>query len=202
MLDQVIMLSTATALLLGSPGPAPLALAATSATFGVKRSFPFLFGILAGLIFVITTASTGFAVILSSAPQLKFALQLLGAAYIGYIAWKIASAPITGTEANAKCPSLVDGFVLNLLNPKAYAAFFALFSQFLLPIEDVTSSYVITGGICFAVALLVDTGWVLLGGALKQLFEKPRAARVLRVSFALSMLGAVFLAFQAVVQAS
>jgi len=49
--------------------------------------------------------------------------------------------------------------------------------------------------VCFSVAVIVDTGWVLLGGALKQLFEKPKAARVLRVLFALSMLGAVFLAF-------
>lgn len=196
MFEQIFMLSTATALLLGSPGPAPLALAASSATFGIQRSLPFLFGILAGLIMVITAASTGFAVLLSTAPQLKFAIQLIGATYISYVAWKIASAPINGAEVEAKCPSLIDGFMLNLLNPKAYAAFFALFSQFLLTFESVAASYIITGITSFIVAILVDTAWVLLGGSLKKLFAKPKAARVLRISFSLSMLFAVGVAFQ------
>ncbi len=196
MFEQAIMLITATALLLGSPGPAPLALAATSATFGVQRSIPFLFGVLSGLIVVIAAASTGFAVILSTVPQLKLALQVIGAIYIGYIAWKIASAPVKTAENAIKCPSLIDGFMLNLLNPKAYAAFFALFSQFLLPFESTMASYAVTGGTAFIVAVVVDTAWVLLGGGLKPIFEKPRAARVLRVSFALSMLCAVGLAFK------
>jgi len=196
MLEQTIMLITATALLLGSPGPAPLALAATSATFGVRNSIPFLLGILSGLIVVIIAASTGFAVILSAAPQLKFALQVMGAIYIGYVAWKIATAPINTAEADIKCPSLVDGFMLNLLNPKAYATFLALFSQFLLPFESAVASYIITGGAAFIVAIVVDTGWVLLGGGLKPIFEKPRAARVLRISFALSMLCAVGLTYK------
>ena len=157
MFEQTIMLITATALLLGSPGPAPLALAATSATFGVRSSIPFLCGILSGLIVVIAAVSTGFAVILSTIPQLKLALQIIGAIYIGYVAWKIASAPINTAEVNMKCPNLIDGFMLNLLNPKAYAAFFALFSQFLLPLESTVASYIITGGTAFIVAIVVDT---------------------------------------------
>lgn len=196
MLEQTIMLITATALLLGSPGPAPLALAATSATFGVRNSIPFLLGILSGLIVVIIAASTGFAVILSAVPQLKFVLQVMGAIYIGYVAWKIATAPIKTAKADLKCPSLVDGFMLNLLNPKAYATFLALFSQFLLPFESAFASYIITGGTAFIVAIVVDVGWVLLGGGLKSIFERPRAARVLRISFALSMLCAVGLTFK------
>ena len=196
MIDQIMMLAIATALLLGSPGPAPLALAATSATFGVRQSVPFLLGILFGLIMVIAATSAGFAVLLSTMPQLTFALHILGAVYIGYIAWKIAFAPVAGAKAITCCPGMLNGFVLNLLNPKAYAAFFALFSQFLLPLEDEAFRYMATGIICFFVALIVDTGWVLLGGMLKRLFEQPRAARTLRITFAVSMLFAVLLAFQ------
>jgi len=46
MTESVLALIIATSVLLGSPGPAPLALAATSATFGIKNSLPFYFGIL------------------------------------------------------------------------------------------------------------------------------------------------------------
>jgi threonine/homoserine/homoserine lactone efflux protein len=145
---------------------------------------------------VIVAASTGFAVILSSVPELKLTVQVIGAIYIGYVAWKIASASINTAEINTECPNLIDGFILNILNPKAYAAFFALFSQFLLPVENTVLSYIITGGTAFIVAVVVDTAWVLLGGGLKRIFEKPIAARVLRISFALSMLCAVGLTFK------
>lgn len=42
MLESIVSLIAATGLLLGSPGPAPLALAATGATFGIRRGAPFL----------------------------------------------------------------------------------------------------------------------------------------------------------------
>ncbi len=42
MVESIVALITASALLLGSPGPAPLALAATGATYGIKGGIPFL----------------------------------------------------------------------------------------------------------------------------------------------------------------
>lgn len=57
MLESIVSLIAATGLLLGSPGPAPLALAATGATFGIRRGAPFLAGILLGLSVAIIGAS-------------------------------------------------------------------------------------------------------------------------------------------------
>ncbi|MCE9687764.1 LysE family translocator [Shewanella sp. AS16] len=194
-LEAVITLATATALLLGSPGPAPLALAATSAAFGVKPSLGFLGGILCGLAVAIVGATAGMATVLANWPELKLALQLTGALYIAYVAYKIAMAPALShgkaTSDTAPRPTFVDGFILNILNPKAYAAFLALFSQFLLPGDGALGSYLSTGMVCFLVAVLVDSLWLLLGGLLRRLFERPLWARCIRFGFAASMLLAV-----------
>ncbi len=48
-LAAFIVLITTTTPLLGSPGPAPIALAAKGAAFGMERGLPFLTGILCGL---------------------------------------------------------------------------------------------------------------------------------------------------------
>ncbi|WNZ56606.1 LysE family translocator [Microbulbifer sp. MKSA007] len=197
MLEALFSLIAATALLLGSPGPAPLALAASGATFGVRKSSGFLIGILLGLSVAIVGATAGIAALLAAWPEARLAVQLCGALYIGYIAIKIATAPVLeqGESATAQPPSLLDGFIFNLLNPKAYAAFLAIFSQFLLPIEESGLSYLATGLVCLLVAAAVDFIWLCLGGSLRPVFHKPRQARIIRVSFAVLMVAAVLAVF-------
>lgn len=197
MIEAIITLVLVTTFLLGSPGPAPLALAATSATFGVKPSVPFLFGILSGLSIAILGATLGLAAVLASHPYAKVVLQVVGGLYILYVAAKIASAPVLSSHSEDKMnvPTFLDGFILNLLNPKAYAAFLAIFSQFLLPLESNVSAYILTAFICLLVAALVDTLWLCLGGLIGPLFCEPRKARLLRIFFAILMAAAVLWAF-------
>jgi len=193
MTDAMISLIVATALLLGSPGPAPLALAGTSATFGVRRGLPFLFGVLTGLLAAIVGAIAGLVAIFQALPSARIIMQVLGAAYICYVALKIATAPIIAAadEDSSNAPRFIDGFILNLLNPKAYAAFLAVFSQFLLPLSGQLAAYFFTSIVCFVVAIFVDLAWLIFGGVIGPLFQEPRQARVLRVGFAVSMVAAV-----------
>ncbi len=195
MLESFLSLVTATALLLGSPGPAPLALAATGATYGVRKGTPFLLGILLGLSCAIVGATAGLSVLFSSFPNVRFSCQLVGATYIAYIAFKIASAPILTNNASESAPKFKDGFILNILNPKAYAAFLAIFSQFLLPFTDSMIGYIVTGITCLLVATVVDILWLCFGGILKPVFSHPTQARAIRIVFALLMLGAVIYTF-------
>lgn len=191
--DALLSLVITTALLLGSPGPATLALAATGATVGVKKGFPFLLGILTGLSVAIFGAAVGISSLLTSFSQLKIAVQFIGALYIVYIAIKIATAPVLTKENSEaiQAPKFRDGFILNLLNVKAYAAFLAIFSGFLLPFENVVTSYFLTGLSCIFVATVVDVIWLWLGSAISPLFSRPREARLLRVIFAMLMVAAV-----------
>ena len=193
MTEALLSLVLATSVLLGSPGPVPLALAATGAVFGVRRSIPFLIGILGGLIVVITLSATGIATLFELYPASRFAVQTLGAGYILYVAYKIATAPLMSANDTGagKAPALKDGFILNLLNPKAYAAFLALFSQAVLPIADPHVAIGVTALVAFLVAIVIDAVWLTIGGVLRPVFESPYLARPTRVVFAVLMLMAV-----------
>jgi len=189
MVETILTLTVATGLLLGSPGPATLSLAAVGATFGVSKGLPYLVGILLGLLCAMAGAVLGVATIFVQWPQTKWVVQILGAMYLFYIAFRIATAPVlmNGDSTQHKMPGFRDGFILNLLNPKAYAAFFVLFSQFLLPFETVPARYFATSLIIFVVAVVVDSIWLVIGSAVRSLFTRPRTARATRVLFGLSI---------------
>ena len=193
MIDTLGSLVITSALLLATPGPAPLALAATGAVFGVRRGVPFLLGILCGLLSVIVLSGTGVAVVLATMPSSRLALQLIGAAYILYVAYRIASAPIVRHQSasSGNAPSFLNGFVFNLLNVKAYATFLALFSQFQLPGYSTTGSAIMLGLITFSIGVAVDVLWLIVGQFLRPVFESPRFARPMRILFAAAMLIAV-----------
>ena len=191
--EAIAALVIATAALLGSPGPATLSLAAVGATSGVSRGLPYYVGILAGLLFAMLGAIAGLATVLARWPQAGLVIQLLGATYILYVAWKIATAP-TVTEDDGKDirhPGFRDGFILNILNAKAYAAFLALFSQFLLPIDNRVFAYLASATVCFGVAVIVDAAWLFAGGFLQSIFRNPRAARLIRTVFGLLIVASV-----------
>ena len=189
MIEALITLVIATSLLLGSPGPATLSLAAVGATFGISRGLPYLTGILLGLLVAMAGAIFGVAAIFSRWPEVRMATQLLGAAYLFYVSYRIATAPVllSDDEEQANMPRLRDGFILNILNPKAYAALFALFSQFLVPLESVRAQYAVSFAVIFTIAVIVDTIWLIIGSGIRSIFANPRSARAVRVLFALSI---------------
>ena len=88
-------------------------------------------GLLARLRIAIFCAMVGLASVFS---ELPLGFQVFGALYICYLEWKIATAPVLDIQSArpGDSPGFRDGFILNLINPKAYAAFLSFFSQFLL----------------------------------------------------------------------
>ncbi|MBM7071586.1 LysE family translocator [Shewanella sp. 202IG2-18] len=135
MLEAWVSLVFTALMLLGSPGPACLALAAVGATSGVKKGIPFLLGILSGLSIVITLTAFGLAALFEHYPYAKLICESIGALYILYLAYKMASAPALSNDNDIDAPVFKEGFILNLLNPKIYASFLAVFAQFLFLIK-------------------------------------------------------------------
>jgi threonine/homoserine/homoserine lactone efflux protein len=193
--EAVISLLLTALLLMGSPGPATLALAATGASVGFQQGLSFLAGILLGLAFVITSAGLGLAALFTQFAQLRIAFQIAGALYILYLAYRIATAPVlaNGAEASSRLPGLRDGLLLNVLNVKAYAVFVAIFSGFVLPMQSPAAAYLITGLLCFSVGLTVNIGWLWFGGAIRPLFTNAHSALHLRRLFALLMVASVLI---------
>ncbi|SDG78947.1 LysE family translocator [Roseospirillum parvum] len=102
MANDLLLLWLAALPLMGSPGPATMSLAGLGTAFGFRQSLGYLVGIIIGTTVVLLMIATGVTAVVLTQPILLTALTILAGAYILYLAWKIATAPVGGLEPRAK----------------------------------------------------------------------------------------------------
>ena len=190
MFADIVALCLAVIALLGSPGPGPLALAGVGAAFGPRQGSNFLLGILAAIAVVMVLTGFGASALLSASPKLRVAVQVLALGYIVYVAWRVAGVAAFAGGPEKAAPSFIDGFLLNILNPKAYAAFTAIFAAFSIEHAQPIMSAGITAAISFVLVVIIDTAWLMAGAGLRPIAADPVRGRPLRILFALMMVAA------------
>ena len=125
---SLLSLILASVVVMGSPGPSTISMTAVGAAYGLRRSIGYLAGLVVGTTAVLLAVATGVASILLSAPQLAPVLLAASAAYILYLAYRIATAPPLSRDSSAAAPSFAGAFLLAVANPKAYLAIAAVFA--------------------------------------------------------------------------
>ena len=92
-------------------------------------------------------------------------------------------APPVGRDG-AIAPGYLTGLVFNLSNPKAYAAFAALFAGFELVPDAPPISAVTEAAVCYVIVVVADIAWLLVGSVLRRHLHDPRKSRAINISFA------------------
>jgi len=171
--------------LAGSPGPATLSLAAIGAAFGARRGLGYMAGIVIGMVIVMCIVASGVTGVMLALPGALPVVATMAAAYIVYLAYRIATAPpLTENTDQHRQPSFVGGVFLSLVNPKGYAAMAALFSGFVLVGEHLHLDAALKVIILVTIIIVVDVAWLLAGAAFTRLFQEPSINRAINVTFA------------------
>lgn len=196
--NLITMLLTAFALM-GSPGPATLSLAAVGAAFGVRAGLRFLCGIMAGNMTVLAMLATGITGLVLAVPEIKIAITILAAAYILYLAYRIASAPpVVSRQADARAPAFTEAYFLAIANPKAYAALGAVYSGNTLLTEGLgdTTLFVDSGAkllVMLCVMITVNGSWLMFGSAFASVLTEPAKSRAANIGFSVLLVASVIL---------
>jgi len=181
--------------LMGSPGPATLSTAAVGAAYGARAGFPYLAGIIAGTTGVLLLIATGVTGIVLALPSLVWVITALAAAYILYLAYRIATAPIVSRDMSMTArPSFPGGFLLAIANPKAFAAIGAVYSSNSMVEGDVLLDTAAKLLALFAVVVGVNTVWLFFGAGFSRYLRDPRPGRIANVTFAILLVLSVALA--------
>jgi cysteine/O-acetylserine efflux protein len=102
-----------------TPGPNNLMSMSNAARFGYKKTLGFLAGIFSGFLIIMLACGLLNVFLENLIPQVGFWLNLLGAAYMIYLAIHIArSAPVENDLGGDQLNTFTAGFVLQFLNPK------------------------------------------------------------------------------------
>ena len=192
MLENTVALLTVALPLMGSPGPAIVSLAATGSTFGFRRGLPYLAGILLGNSTVLLMVATGITGMVLALPAAVPVLTAVGLAYLLYLAWKIATAPVVRTAAEpGREPTAAGGYLLSLVNPKAYAAIGAVYASGSIVPEDPVLDIALKIAALIGVNVIVNTAWLGIGSGFSSVLRNPRTGRAMNWSLAGLLLASV-----------
>lgn len=181
--------------LLITPGPGVLSTAGVGSGYGHRAGLRYLTGLFVGTNLVALAVVTGLAAILLSDPRIRTVLLWASAAYLLYLAARIAfSGSRIGFIEATKPPGFFGGVALQAINPKAYAVNTALFTGFAFWPSSLIMETVIKFVIINAIWIPVHLAWLWAGVTVRRLELPDRVQFAINVTMALAMLMVVGLA--------
>ena len=190
---EIQLLSTylvAITLLTITPGVDTMLIIRNSARGGWKDGAVSSFGICSGLIIHAGVSALGISVILMQTAWAFSALKLIGACYLiwlGISNWKsvlqkkqliVKNNLSTGNNGFNCMQSFKEGFLSNVLNPKAVIFYMAFLPQFINPSKSALTQSLILAGIHFIIAMIWQCFLALSINKLKNWLQQPKVNRI------------------------
>ncbi len=163
---------------IGTPGPANMAMLATGAAHGFRAAMPFMLGVLFGKQLIIWPMGFGLMQLAQSVPSLFTALKFASAAYIIWLAWRVANLRLQPGTSN-KAPGFFAGLVVHPLNPKAWALITACFTNFVGPNVSTLKATMLIAATLFLVQAFFHPLWTLFGERIAAVVAGKPAERYL-----------------------
>jgi threonine/homoserine/homoserine lactone efflux protein len=176
-----------------TPGPNNMMLLASGVNFGVRRSVPHMLGISLGFMVLVAAVGLGLGQLFEQFPPLYAALRYAGAAYLLYLAWKIAgsSAPDASGKAAGKPFTFLQAAAFQWVNPKAWIMAIGAITTytpqdgFLLNVLLIAALFALVN--CPSVGL-----WTVAGSLLRRWLDKPRVLRAFNIGMALLLVASLY----------
>lgn len=162
-----------------TPGPNNTMLLASGVNFGFNRTIPHMLGISCGFFVLVVSVGFGLGAVFQTYPILYTILRYAGAAYLLYLAWKIAhSGPVgDNVRGEAKPISYLGAAAFQWVNPKAWIMAIGAISTY-TPMQGYFTNVLVIAAI-FAIINLPSVGiWAACGTLLRNVLKEPRWLRV------------------------
>ena len=161
----LLLLTTAASF---TPGPNTTLSTALAANQGLKRSLRFVLAVPVGwgLLFCLCAAGVGSVVV--AVPVLRYGIQVLGVAYLLWLAYKIAqSNQLTQADANRLNVTFFQGVMMQFLNIKAWMLALTVVAGWLAGRPDVLQRFAITLPLMMLFGLASNLAYALMGSLMR-----------------------------------
>jgi len=174
-----------------TPGPVNLVALNCGARFGFRASARHITGATVGFTLLLLLIGLGLYELLERAPILMRGIQWGGVAFLLYMAWRLAVDDGRLEPAAAgNGPSLLDGALMQWLNPKAWLASVAGMGLFAAN-GDVLRVWLFAG-LYFVICYGSIACWAGAGAFLSRYLQEPGRVRWLNRTMALLLAGSAF----------
>ncbi|WP_407310477.1 LysE family translocator [Pseudomonas sp. nanlin1] len=168
-----------------TPGPNNTMLLASGVNFGFRRTIPHAVGISVGFMLLVIAVGLGLGEVFRLLPWTYTLLRYVGAAYLLYLAWKIAtSGPLASESAAGRKPmGFFAAAAFQWVNPKAWVMAVGAISTYTPSQGYITNVFIIAA--VFALVNLPSVFiWAGCGSALRNVLREPRWLLVFNLSMA------------------
>ncbi|MGH8354133.1 MAG: LysE family translocator [Pseudomonas sp.] len=175
-----------------TPGPNNMMLLASGVNFGLRRSLPHMLGISLGFMVLVMAVGLGLGQLFERLPLLYTALRYLGAAYLLYLAWKIARSGAPDTAAERGKPfSFLQAAAFQWVNPKAWVMAIGAITTY-TPQENFIVNVLLIAAL-FALINCPSVGlWTVAGSLLRRWLGNPRILRCFNLGMALLLVASLY----------
>ncbi len=161
-----------------TPGPNNMMLMASGANFGVRPTLPHMAGVALGFALMIFLVGIGLIGVFDAWPPLFTVLKVVSAAYLLWLAWKIASAPppVPGAATSGGKPmTFIQAALFQWVNPKAWTMALTAIAVY-AGSRDVAAVLGVAA-VFGAINLPVVSLWAGMGQYLQRWMTDPRSRR-------------------------
>lgn len=176
---MTVLLSMAAFALAASitPGPVNLVVLSSAAQHGLGTSLRFVTGATLGFTVLLLLTGLGLHELLSRLPYLVLAIQWGGVAFLLYMAFRLAvDDGRLGEGGERQAPTLLQGAVMQWLNPKAWLAALAGMGAFAA--GGAADRVWIFTAIYFVICYASLACWSYAGAFLRRFLQQPRRIRL------------------------
>ena len=158
-----------------TPGPNNVMLTASGASFGYRRTVPHMLGISLGVVAMLLLVGLGLGVAFEREPRLYTWLKYLGAAYLLWLAWKIARSGQAGAgQAGAQPFGFWQAAAFQWVNPKAWIMAIGIVATY-TPRDGYAANLLLAALVLGLVNYPSVSVWTLFGSAVGRALRTPQA---------------------------
>jgi len=184
-----LLFSIATA---GTPGPNNIMVSAAAANHGFRATFPHILGIAVGFSIMLLILGSGLAGPLAADPRLHAVLRWVGAAWMLWLAFKIARADSALTGGTGRPPfSFFGAALFQWINPKAWLIVLAIAATYTTAGQSLYRQVAILAVISFLVTIPCVGAWAALGAGAGRVLMTPRRLRLFNIVMALLLVASL-----------
>jgi threonine/homoserine/homoserine lactone efflux protein len=178
----------------GTPGPSNLLLTATGANVGVLRGFPCLLGVTIGMGVMMFVVAFGLGSVVVANHTVMRVLHWIGAAFLLWLAWKIATAGRGDEAAVGKPVGFVGAAAFQWINPKSWLVCASATGTYLNAESGSALAQAMAFGVLFILASLPCCFvWLAFGATAQRFLRTERVRRTFNVAMGVLLAGSVIL---------
>lgn len=141
--------------------------------YGFRRSLPFNFGVLVGFGIVLLGCCYLDLILVSLLPKIQYGLEILAAAYMAFLAYKVATTkPATAEDTVRTSAAFSTGLLLQFINPKCILYGITVMSSFILPIYQSHITLLSFTLLLAVIGFIATCCWSLFGALFQRYLEK------------------------------